>query len=547
VIPSPQTTKPIVLPAPVGGINALANLMAMPPEDCIYAYNYIPQTNGMQVRRGYQNVGYGFSGSAPYGVRTLIAYKGSTAAKDRLFACTLEGIYNITTPAISYSIGGGDDIAWASKTGNAGHCTYTIYTTIADKFILLCDEVNGLYRYSEASDTWVRVVQGAGVLEITDTAGAAGSTSPNDFRFVTVWKQRVWFVLKDSGTAFYLPVGQIAGTIVPLYFGNKFLKGGFLHSIHNYTLDGGNGPDDFLVALSSAGDVVAYQGTDPSAVATFSTVGVWNIGDLPVGRNITASTGGDLYILCSYGLVSLTQILKGVEPGALPAYITGKITPLVRKDIATKRNSYGWNVTQYSADGLLFITVPGNTATYEPFTQYVMNITTRAWSVLVDVPMDSIVEWNSVLYFGGKAGTGTVYKYTGTQDNVAYGAATGEPIDAFLLSAFQGSGANTRVHFIKPQFIGRGLPLFKIDARYDFDLDNTVIPLSGTFATGLALWGSPTTWGTAIWGDAPQRPFSELRGASGLGKFAGLALTTRSIEDTTLIGFTAMADQGGLL
>jgi hypothetical protein len=386
-------------------------------------------------------------------------------------------------------------------------------------------------------------VQGAAALEITDTGGGAGTTSPNDFRFVTVWKQRLWFVLKDSGTAFYLPVGQVGGTIVPQYFGNKFLSGGFLHSLHNYTLDGGNGPDDYLIALSSAGDAVAYQGIDPAT--DFNAVGIWQLGDLPTGRNITANVGGDLYVLCAYGLVSITQVLKGTEPGALPSYITGKITPSVRADIAEWGSSRGWNVVLYPSDGLLIITVPGNPSSYVPYRQYVMNTSTRAWTRLVGIPMDAVTEWQRTLYTGGTDDDGTVYQYTGTQDAVAYGGSSGDPIDSFLLTSFAGQGSNTRVHFIRPQFIGKGLPLFKTEARYDFNLEDIIESLSGTLVLGLTTWA--TTWALATWGGSPEIPFSELRGSSGMGKFAGIALTVRSAEEATLIGFTAMADQGGLL
>lgn len=536
--PSPQTTKPFVLPAPIGGINALTNLMGMSPEDCVAAINYIPQTNGMKIRRGYKNVGYGFSGVSA-GVRTLIPYEGTTSVDDRLFACTLEGIYNVTAEATSYTTAS-EGIAWAAKTGNAGYCSYVTYTTIADKFLLVADEVNGLYKYQESTATWSAVT---GLTGDIATDGYDG----DDVVFVTVWKQRVWLVLRDSGTAYYLDVGVIGGDCTRINFGNKFPTGGFLHSIHNFTMDGGNGPDDYLVALSSAGDVVAYQGINPDTVDTFSAVGIWNIGRLPVGRNITTSAGGDLYVLCSYGLVSLAQMFKGTEPGTIPAYITGKITPLVRVDVAAALDTRGWNVVDFTTDGLLLITVPYNGTSYTIYRQYVMNTTTRAWCLFLGLPAHCAVEWKGALYTGAvSAATGALFKYTGTQDNVTYGGTAGVPINSFLLTAFAGSGANTRLQFIKPQFIGRGIPLYELEARYDFDVNSTVETIAGALpAAGGSDWGD--TWGAAYWGESSLLPFSELKGAFGIGKFTAIALTTRSIYEATLAGFTAMADQGGLL
>jgi hypothetical protein len=567
----PQATKSTVIPVPSGGINSTDNLMAMPKEDCIAQFNLIPETYGQTVRDGYREYARLFTSTVtPTEVRTLISYTGSTVGANRLFACTLEGIYNVTAEGSNYSSAAAGAIAWASKTSNAGYCSYVVYTTIADKFIVLCDEVNGLYTYKESTNTWSKIVENATATGVAATVGTIDSraiiagtlTTPElttclNFAYVMVWKNRLWFVERDKTTAYYGDVGQITGHVTQFNFGNKFMAGGFLNSLHNLTLDGGVGPDDYLVALSSAGDVIAYQGTDPANIATFDILGVWQLGQLPVGRRLVSSAGGDLYILTYSGILSITQLLRGADPGVTPGYITGKITSLIHADMLLKGTQLGWSLVSFPTESMLIVTVPDGTATYAAYAQYVMDTATRAWSRFKGVPMICAVPWQGVLYFGAyhAADKGRVYKYTEGADDVA-GTATGTArigidVHSFLITAFSAAdpaegGPNMRVHFIKPQFLAKGIPIYQVEPRFDFDVDDTITTLIGspTPAT-TTTWAD--TWGTALWGDPSFEKLSTILGGSGLGKFSAIALTMKSRQPTTLIGFTAMYDTGGLL
>ena len=79
--------------------------------------------------------------------------------------------------------------------------------------------------------------------------------------------------------------------------------------MYNWSLDGGDGIDDYLVVVGSSGDVSVWQGTDPKS--DFGTVGSWQIGDIPYGRRIGVEYGGDLFLLSIYGLISLSSLLNG--------------------------------------------------------------------------------------------------------------------------------------------------------------------------------------------------------------------------------------------
>lgn len=532
--PAPQATKPYLVPAPIGGINAQDSLMTLPGEDCVDAFNLIPQTYGMQVRKGHREYAKTVPGAAKE-IRTIMPFMGSTTAQNRLFCATQNGIYDISATGVIGAL----VLTWGSQTGDAGDCSFLTFTNSAGKFLLVCDEVNGYHYYSETGGTW------------TVVGGAITGATAGNFRHVSVWKRRVWFVDSTNSRGYYLAVDAIVGAATAFYFGSKFPRGGYLKSLHSFTHDGGTGPEDYLVALSSAGDVLVYQGTDPADADNFNIVGSWNIGDIPAGRKGTSQSGGDLYILCGLGVVSLAQLLKGVDPGVTPAYVTGKVTALVRAFTATRSTNRGWFLMSIPQEGILLLAIPDAAGGTGTSTQFVMNLATRAWSVFNDLPMVCAANYNGALYLGG---TDQVFTYEGYLDNVLLSDPpdNGTPIHFFVLTAFRGDeagGAFRRVHFIRPQFLSAGQPSYATEARYDFDLESggmTVYDNGSVTTAGGAAW-AVATWGTALWGSSSYAPDAEVMGADGMGRFTAIALEGRSVYATTLLGFTIMLDSGGLL
>jgi hypothetical protein len=570
-----QRTTAVSIPAPLGGINALDSLVGMSPNEAIRIYNYIPREYGLEVRPGYDEVAHGFTAASTQ-VRTIIPFHGTVEAgtQDYLFAATQEGIYNITTPIAQesdgYDLTPATALTFTTKTGNAGYCSYTTFTTPGGKYLLVCDEVNGLYIFDPSAPAgvyWRKITRGTSAYPgasplacIQEDATVTTQIDPTKFVYVTVWKNRVWFIERDSSYVWYLPVSQfVTGASAAaklIQFGNKFRQGGFMSTLHNYTLDAGSGIDDYLVGVSSMGDVVVYQGFDPDAItsdpASFNLVGVWTIGKVPKGRRYACESGGDLYLLCSYGVLSVGQLLKGIDPGVRPAYITGKITNYLYQDLVAKINQVGWQLTNFESLGIIIISVP-KTEVGGVYGQYIMSTSTRAWAQWTGVPMRCMAVWKDSLYIGtderisGKKGG--VYKLTGHSDDEQT-EQSGERITSLILMSYQGgesAGANKRIHFIRPYFLSRDRPLFKVRARYDFDIDDYLEVVSGYVdPPNYSIWGT-ATWGDAQWGEGSNFPYSKLAGAAGMGKFLSIALHTTTHSQTSLVGFVAMVDQGGLL
>lgn len=524
------------IPAPVGGKNLSVPGGAMPPTDCIECENLIAGDIGLKTRQGYQEWVTGMTDP----VRTVVPFNGSTAAKDRLFAVTNADVYDCTSsadgPSSAYSL--------SASTGNAGWLTYTAYSTSAAHFLLAACPVNGLLRYTDTTalgqtaDTWAAVATGTGTGEIS------GVTAAN-VNFVTTWKNRLWFCEKDTATAWYLPVGVVAGVATAFYFGNKFRAGGHLVGLYNMTIDGGTGADDYLVALSSGGDVLVYQGTDPDSAIDFQLRGEFYVGGFPAGNRAATPFGGDVLLLTRTGIFPVSKLLagQGVNPDA---YTTKKIGPEFVAKMASTAAVWGWSIRQHPGDQALIVTVPDTSLGYE--FQFAQSLDTGGWATYTNMPMVSADAWNGTFYFG--SASGVLYKATGSIDNVARAGSTAAavPIDFKLLTAFSnlGNGMRKQLQMIRAHTQAAGLePSVAVSARYDFNRT----ALTGT-APSIAVTGDvwdTGVWDSALWGTSTAQPYGKWKGVTGIGTNIAVAMLGRASVQTTLVGFDIAWRQTGNL
>src|SRR5581483_8943538 len=97
-------------------------------------------------------------------------------------------------------------------------------------------------------------------------------------------KRRLWYVLANSTVVAFLPTDAIQGPVAgTLDLGSLFTLGGHVVAISDWSSDGGEGPQNYLVILSSRGQAVVYSGTDPTNANAWSLVGVFNLAP-PLGR-----------------------------------------------------------------------------------------------------------------------------------------------------------------------------------------------------------------------------------------------------------------------
>lgn len=520
--PSPQVIKAQIVPAPNGGINVVDMLAATPQFDSIYQYNLIPSQYGCRVRTGITQwataVGTG-------GVNTILPYNGSITTNDKLFCAGKNGIFDITASGANNPAA---SIVFPTIDTNSGYGTSTAVATLAGAFLLYTDESNGYYVYTEGVG-WAKPTQGAGATQINNV-------DPATFVWVVSHKERVWFVQRDTATAWYLPTGAIFGNATQFNFGNKFRRGGYLVGLYTWTLDGGAGIDDYLVAISSSGDVLIYQGTDPSVATSWSLVGEWYIGPPPAGRRIVSAFGGDLYVLSSYGLLPLSKLIAGILIQNQTEYVSRKISPLINSLMATSRTTLGWEVRLVPSENLILIATPPRISFANQ--QFVQSLNTQGWAIYRDLPYNTGNSWNGAFYIGDTAGG--VYLHTGNTDlNLA--------INWSMLSSFQEYeeiGQYHRVQIIRPVFLSLKAPSFAVQVKYDYDLSEVLAPPISSVVSG-ALW-DVGQWDVDLWGGAAAS-ISVVRGGSGIGRAMAIGMNGNSTSDTILLRFDLMFDSGNYL
>jgi hypothetical protein len=531
-----QITKPEFLPPSQGGINTLDGAASTPPQDALRMINMIPYQFGTTVRKGYQE----WCQAVPLGdgIKTIVPYtsKTETTNNSKLFAITSDGIYNITTQGgVPAKV-----MNWPVKTVNTGWCSWHAYSTLAGQFILLCDLVNGYYIYNGTTDTWAAAPALVSVDPILYPSPASTT-----FDFVAVWKNRVWLVQRDTGSAWYMEVGTITGKIAPFNFGNKFKYGGNLKGLWNWTLDGGEGVDDYLVAVSQGGDVLVYKGTDPAVAGEFTLNGGFWVGTVPKGRRLAGDLGGDMLLLSSYGLIQLSKLIGGLPLTDANVSISSKINIDLNKVMLRTLDQFGWEVKSFPQAQLIFAMTPEEAG--QPQMQFVYSTATKSWCQFNDLPMLTGDTWLGQFYLGDT--TNHVYIYGGNLDHVLLSdpAGTAQGINWETFTSFQSYGAPAtfkRVQMLRPQFIGDAIPSYLIAPRFDFDMSTlpgspAYIPPSG------GIWDL-SLWDLGVWGGGSiitQPPV----GAFGIGRYIAIQMKGRSASELTHVGTDVMFDLGGML
>ena len=546
--PAQATHQSYTMPASVGGINALSSVTEMAPTDCITCHNLVPSEYGMRLRKGYRE----WANGLPSSTNTLIAFEGQTnqAASRRLWAVCAEGIYDVTTygetsPVQVVPDVGGADVgpAWTNLTGGAGYGNWTeMGNDAGNRYLFYADNENGIFRYDENLDIWeVPLFQSGDPLE--DDVLAA------DIAYVMVWKQRLWMVERDSGDAWYLEPGAIQGAATSFNFGTKLQHGGELKALFNWTVDGGDGVDDILVAIGHGGDILGYSGLDPATVETFSLVASYYIGEFPASRNVGIEYGGELYLLSTYGVISVRQLLQGVlyeDPSKEPS---AKINRFLRDAVNAGRESYVWSMEMYPRDGFFQIIAPFEVSNRNNAIQYVQNTITQAWGLWADVPINCAATWNNLYMMGTPDGRVIEY-YGGVDDTRLSGSEPlGVAINYDVLTSFQPPGGDPtsykRVGFIRPIQVSTNNVNTNVRAVYDYVIGAEIAPPPGAGQSNVSAWDA-ALWDVGKWDYVPEGN-DFIRGTMGQGRVVAVAMRGSSTERLTFVGWDIDYTMGGFL
>lgn len=511
--------KGVSLAAPVGGWNARDSIAVMPASDALVMDNWFPEDSSVRVRPG--SVSYATVEEVSPRVRSLLSFK-SADGTGQLFAATDEGIYDITA-------GGTFDTPETLCTNGVWQSTN--FSNATGSRLFCC---NG----EDKAKVW----DGTSWLDLDDNSSPAlTGLDTTKITNVTAFKGRLYLCEKDSLDFWYLPVNSFAGEAKRYPMAATFQRGGYLVAIDSWTVDGGSGIDDYLVMITSEGEVAVFQGYDPENAAYWARVGVYFIGS-PLSRRCFVKLGGDLGLLTSRGLFPLSKALQTADIDKQIAF-SDKIRNAWTVYINQGRELFGWEAQTFPEGPLLLVNVPIQSVADGGFQysyQFAMNLTSGAWCRFLGMPAEVWCLHEGELFF---ARLGEVSKaWTGADDN-------GQPIDARVKSAFMypaGRGNLAQITLIRPIFetSASNLPMqFSIDTDYA----ERGLPAAGAVATQFAAVWDQSNWDEAVWA-----------GASALAKWRtvfhtpgkALALRLRVLNKSATIVWNAtdfILKRGGLM
>ncbi len=525
--PSQPASQVVTIPASTGGVNALDPAVSAPAQDCFYTFNLMPSEYGLRLRKGYREWATGVGTGPNDDVRGIIPFEGTDPANNKLFASCQGGIYDVTTegdtsPSLVQAFG--------TTTGASGYVTWCEFTTDANEtYLFVADPENGLFQYQESTGLWT-------------VPSFTGGVTVADIAFVGVHKQRIWFVEKNSASAWYSGIASIAGALTEFTFGSKFKYGGDLIGIYTWTLDGGDGVDDYLVAVSRGGDVLAYRGSDPAQV-DWTLTGSYFIGQVPASRRITVPYAGELFILSTFGVTSLRDLVSGVDSTDMGRSPSAKINRILRQAVIDGKDDPGWQMTSNPADGFLQIVQPW--ANENEAIQYNQNLLTKAWGYWQNVPEICADTWEAEFYIGST--DGRVFIYDGSLDNTTLSTA-GSAIQFSILTSYQpygNHGMYKQAGIMRVVAVAEDGASFNLKAIYDYNINPTVQAAPGSGDDLAGIWDIGL-WDNAIW-SGEVNGISALEGAAGIGRTIAMAMRGESISRLTVVGWDVTVVGGGFL
>lgn len=463
---APQRQQISVLqsyPAPIGGWNKRDALAEMKPTDAVDLVNWFPRTSYVEIRGGYASHATGMTGNG----KTLMVHNAMNGT-NKMFGATASGIYDVTSAGA---------VGAAALVRTNGKHQWTMFGDGTSNWLIACNGVDKPAYYD--GSTWT-AVDGASTPALT---GVTTTTLIQPFMF----KGRLMFIQVNSLSFWYLAAGLAGGALTEFDLSGEFKRGGYLMSIGRLTRDAGDGQDDVFVAVSSEGEAVLYQGTNPSSSTSWAKVGSFYIGK-PLGRRCLMQFGGDLIILTENGAFPLTAALQSAIIDYKLA-VSFKIENAFTDAARTYGGNFGWESILYPAYAAMIVNIPiAEDGTHE---QYVMNTITKSWCKFDSWNAEDFAIFNGELYF--TTGTTVVKAWTGSMDGssniIAYGKTA--------FSYFGRESQQKQFTLFRPMLAVNGTLTFLTDI--DVDFQDTEITGSATYSvTSGARW-DVDLWDVGYW------------------------------------------------
>lgn len=460
------------IPAPVEGWDTVSPLANMKPTRAVALENWVPRPGWIELRRGFQlKATSGESGP----VETLMAYNGKGSI-NQLFSIVGGTVYdNATSAATATTVTG-------LTNSRAQHKMFS--NNSGNQFLIFVNGADTPKIYD--GTTWA------------DTSITGSGITQDNFISLTSYKGRLWFVETDSTTPCYMDVGAISGTANPFPLGSLMTKGGYVQAIGNWTVDTRQTVDEYLAFITSRGQVIVYEGTNPASADDWTLTGVYDIGP-PIGRRCLLRIAGDLLIVCVDGVLPMSQMLSTDRAAANRSSVTSIIMNAMAQAAQSYRNLWGWQFMEYAKGTLAILNIP--TVENSEQMQFCMNTLTGAWCKFTGINANCWeVDVTDNIYFGGN--DGNVYQWDiGPSDYL-------ENITADVKTAFNYFGDRghlKRWTMLQPLINSDGQVNPSIGINVNFRSD-AVLSTPSTVQAGGPLWDSGSSqWDLVNWPTSSQQ------------------------------------------
>lgn len=472
-VPTSQTQD---LPAPIGGLNTRDSLSIMPPTDAVRLVNWVPQATGLTARNGSAVVTDAYTSA----LETIIPYVDGT--NKTLLTFSDGNIYTDDgegTRSSSLESSLGNDRWFAAKISNN---------------MVLVNGADAPRNYDGSTITTPTI------------SGDLATYGEDNIDGITKFKSRLFMWDSSYGNFFYGGVNSVSGSFAEFQLDRVSNTGGNILEIKSISRDAGDGADDYAAFILDTGEVLIYQGSDPSDANNWALVGKFFAPPL-IAKGCALEYSGDILMVTQQDVIKLSDVIKyGSETGGFniqPSKLSGAIS----SDWALYGGNYGWQIAAYPSKGWVIINVP--TVSGTTYHQYVINTVTGAATRFEGWNAYQFAYLEGKLYFGFDE----LYQAdTGLDDS-------GAEISLIGLTAYSNLGLakRKRVTNVRLYLYTEGQVDINLSIGYDYDLPSqqgTQISISDG-----AEWDD-AEWDVADWAGLSSRVINFV--TSGLGQFVGV-------------------------
>lgn len=440
--------------------------------------NGFPTTEGVRMRGGRQPAATCAVGVP---IKAFMAY--DVMGSRKLFAADATSIYDVTAPAVATT-----PIAASISGQHSGSWSSVQYRTTGGTYLVAVNGADVMQRWDGAA--WTAV-----------SAAITGIASTAQLSMVWIWKRQLMFIEGGTMRAWALPALSITGALVAIDLGSLFKLGGELLFGGTWSVqDTGDGSDDQCIFVTTNGEVAIYQGTDPSTLATWALVGVYQIGR-PLGKSAFVKVGGDLLVATDDGIVPISSVISKDKLALKVASITYPIEEVWRSVVRNQSGDY--TMALWPAENMLAVGVP--ITDFSTQFMLVANARTGAWGRYTNWDGQAVVVFNGKLYIGSSDGVMYRGEVTGLDVDAPYTMTVVPRFNDFR-SANQKVALAARLVARTNQAVNE-----QLSVCVDYDSTTPTAPSAPASDVQGNVWND-ATWNSSVWASEPYGPKASYSG-----------------------------------